>query len=357
MNSGIRATRFQHLQTYDYRTHTAKIEQLCQGGFSSLATLLTTLHQNCPEHPFETGPRASKQRHVLYTEMLLDSRHERCRNASIGLRVNSAKYSTAHSQVECYMLEHDQTTVAVEVPVWTSAERLANIPVPIRDKEFLSGHIDLLAVEGNSICIWDYKPDAKHEQYASVQVALYALMLSHMTSIPLHQFRCGYFDATHVIEFTPNQNDLEQMTMVSVADQPGSVHINPSASRVPGPTANLKALGIKSPHPAMSASSVMTWHLFSTQKKTVRETAELRQMSLQNVYEDLEEAIRCGALSITELVPSDRLAAIAFVWDQLADDQWTPMKSLSEKLQGEFPHGVLRCAIAGLRRPLRHWPK
>ena len=57
----------------------------------------------------------------------------------------------------------------------------------------ITGHIDFLRIRNGAIHILDYKPDATTgKPFAAL--TLYALALSHLTGIPLFDFKCAWFD-------------------------------------------------------------------------------------------------------------------------------------------------------------------
>ena len=126
----------------------------------------------------------------------------------MGLKINKNKYKTNHLKVQSFMLENDDKTVAVEIPLWVEKDELKNFQGIFNSNEPLTGHIDILRVENENIWVWDYKPNAFEEKYAATQVFLYALMLSKRTNIPLSRFRCGYFDETYAFIFKPELKNL-----------------------------------------------------------------------------------------------------------------------------------------------------
>jgi len=109
--------------------------------------------------------------------------------------------------VQVFMLENDGSTIAMEVPLWITPEEMDEGLIKI--DEPLTGHIDVLRIEGGRIWIWDYKPNASLEKFASTQVFMYAYMLSKRTGIPLDSFRCGYFDSANAYIFKPNISFLK----------------------------------------------------------------------------------------------------------------------------------------------------
>ncbi len=107
------------------------------------------------------------------------------------------------------MLENDDKTIAMEVPVWLNDKEFENFLRVFRSDEPLTGHIDILRVEEDKIWVWDYKPNAIEEKFAATQIYFYCLMLSNRTGIPLERFRCGYFDDRHTFVFDPNSVKLD----------------------------------------------------------------------------------------------------------------------------------------------------
>jgi hypothetical protein len=78
----------------------------------------------------------------------------------------------------------------------------------------LSGHIDVLRLEDGKIWVWDYKPKAEKEKYATTQTFFYSLMLSKRTGIPLDKFMCGYFDEKTSFVFKPDQKYLKERQLL-----------------------------------------------------------------------------------------------------------------------------------------------
>ena len=103
-----------------------------------------------------------------------------------------------------FMLEHDNKTVAMEIPIWIGKQEITEYSNLFKSDEFLTGHIDLLRIENGKIWVWDYKPNAQKENYAATQVYFYALMLSKRTGIDLSNFMCGYFDSSFTYTFNPS---------------------------------------------------------------------------------------------------------------------------------------------------------
>jgi len=168
---------------------------------SDLCDYLTALPYSCPNHYFFSGPRASGLRFQLDAGLIRADGHQIINIAADALKVRILK--SAHEDVEKYFLETDPSAVAAEVPVWLEPEEKEEFGfLKSHLTGTLTGHIDLLRYENNNmIGIWDYKPRAKYEKYAHVQVFLYALMLSRRTGLPLNRFLCGYFDSKDTFFF------------------------------------------------------------------------------------------------------------------------------------------------------------
>lgn len=210
----IQCTTFMHPQLYNYQTHQPKCQALCTGQLLALNQFLQDVHRHCSDTPFLSGPRSSKMRYSVPVEISHVTNHPRSSDAAAGLEQYARRYNTAHSQVQCYMLEKDATTIGVEVPVWIDSQEAASLPFELAANECLSGHIDLVSIEDGCVCIWDYKPRAIAEKFATVQVALYAYMLSVRSGIPLDLFRCGYFDCNDCFLFVPAPKALAAMQEV-----------------------------------------------------------------------------------------------------------------------------------------------
>ena len=143
---------------------------------------------------------------VLVKEIQI-SGHEVSSLAEQGLTNNN--YKSAHSNVQIFMLERDNKTLAVEVPIWLMPEEIKSFQKIFGEELPLTGHIDALRIEDGKIWIWDYKPNAHLEKYAQCQVYFYALMLSKRTGISLDNFMCGYFDDNTAYVFKPEEKMVE----------------------------------------------------------------------------------------------------------------------------------------------------
>ena len=209
----IRHTSFDHKGGwYHYRIHSLKLNSLCKDNLLPLRKYLETLFEQCPNDYFQIGPRSSGLRFKLDNLNLKHAKHhDLCDWTKVGLEKYNGKYNAPHSQVQVFMLENDDKTIAAEVPLWLEVEEAESYQNLFRINEPLTGHIDLLRIEEDKIWILDYKPNAQSEKFAATQVYFYALMLSKRTKIPLERFRCGYFDKDDCYLFKPDECGLPKI--------------------------------------------------------------------------------------------------------------------------------------------------
>lgn len=191
---------------YHYRIHDPKTKELCSNGLSPVGTYLHSVMKDCPNEYFEKGPRSSQLRMKFDVELVKIKGHEVNELARQGLEQD--RYETAHSNVQMFMLQNDDKTISIEVPIWLLEAELPNYFDFFNSSDVLTGHIDALRIEDNLVWVWDYKPNAHREKYAVTQTNFYALMLSQRTGIPITRFRCGYFDEQHAFIFKPLARDV-----------------------------------------------------------------------------------------------------------------------------------------------------
>ena len=112
-----------------------------------------------------------------------------------------------HERMETFLMLSDKASVAAEVPVWMTPKESQLFTAN------LTGHIDVVRLT-DKIEIWDYKPYASKEIFASCQVYWYCRMLSARLKIDIDEFRCGFFDAYNVYviepEYIPFQKTLKE---------------------------------------------------------------------------------------------------------------------------------------------------
>lgn len=193
---------------YLYSVHINKIANL-SNGFSELKNFLDKMFDKCPDSYFNSGPRSSTLKVKLPFDIIEVKGHEVSNLAELGLEANRERYSNNHMRVQIFMLENDEKTAAMEVPLWMEHDELDNYINFFRTFEPLTGHVDVLRIDDGKVWIWDYKPNARKEKYADTQVYFYALMLSKRTGIPLDKIRCGWFDHETAFLFKPKDVKME----------------------------------------------------------------------------------------------------------------------------------------------------
>ncbi|MBU1203842.1 MAG: PD-(D/E)XK nuclease family protein [Nanoarchaeota archaeon] len=193
---------------YYYTIHEHKLNHFSNNGFAPLKDYLNTVMFDCPDHYFNTGPRSSCLKFTIPAKVFQITGHEISELTRQGLEVNHSRFKSAHSKVQSFLLERDPHTIATEVPIWAKPEEIPSEIINIKDP--LTGHIDLLRIEGGNIWVWDYKPNAFKEKYSPTQVYFYSLMLSKRTGTSLSHFRCGYFDSNYAFIFDPSKVNFSQ---------------------------------------------------------------------------------------------------------------------------------------------------
>ena len=209
----IKHLSMKHGWFYYYRVHLAKSNELLSNGLSSLNDYLQDMFENCPHEYFVEGPRSSSLTFPIENKSILVENHETCKLTEKAIPAMENRYKSAHSKVEVFMLERDDNTIAVEVPIWLKADEIKNYSFLFDTNLPLTGHIDILRIEDGKIWIWDYKPKAKKEKHAHVQTLFYAIMLSKRTNIDLDNFMCGYFDDKDCYVFKPD------ISMINISSQ------------------------------------------------------------------------------------------------------------------------------------------
>lgn len=196
----IKSKAYRHGQTYYYKVDFDKLNKKSFSHKRKLRKYFYNILKRCPDHKFSDGPRSSSLK-LKFDFDLSRVKKDVSMLARMGLESNY--YGNGHMNVQMFMLAYDKTTVAMEVPVWLDKQELDWYKTVFGSDKSLSGHIDIVRVEGDKVWIWDYKPNAHREKFADTQTYLYALMLSRRTKIPLKHFRCGYFDDKNVFVFNP----------------------------------------------------------------------------------------------------------------------------------------------------------
>lgn len=189
-------TLLEHGVQYHYRFHTKKVNG--EISIKPFVDFCKAIPESCPHDYFFNGPRSSVLKFKIGIDPLHIRGHPMEEFARLGLEEFKDTKLSNHDKVQTFLLHHDPNTAVLELPLWLEKEE----QVPLVDGQ-LTGHVDIIRVEGDNVWIWDYKPNAIKEKYAATQIFYYALMLEKRTGIPLENIRCAYFDATDTFMFKP----------------------------------------------------------------------------------------------------------------------------------------------------------
>jgi len=386
----IRSTSINHKQIYNLRTHGDKLSRLASQ-FPTLIAFLDDMHDACPPGPFFSGPRSSSIHAGPVPVYDKPTTHARCEQTLQGLQVNAERFTERHEQVQVYMLENDDCTVAMEVPLWIDYQEAGVFQSLMTTDQFLSGHVDVLAIKDGRVWIWDYKPNAYKERWVHVQLSAYALMLSHRTGISLENIRCGYFDDQLCCTFVPRQvhidcfdfysyvpADQNRQTVIKekpakylmptiLFDDQGNHTIDipdpPPASqrrsgsgvgRAPagsfrvvkdGDTTTFEELGIEKPESSLHLSALYSWHLFRNKESSLSEIASQRQMNESTISEHLCDAALDGLMDPSLVVDRESVARICECINSLPGEAEGRLKAVFLALKEEFDYGKIKCAI------------
>ena len=226
-NQTIRTIKLYHRQIYSYAYHRPKLEFLRVGSlddkrkgdarFAPLADFLEHVPTDCP-HELFSGEGDAKSRASKAEATFADTAR-----AIVNVRENAATEAAAliipavgnnklrHETLQRFMLANDSVTLAVEIPIWLREPDIAAIEArwgislaakAPRDERVITGHIDFLQVRNGAVHLLDYKPDATTNK-PFAQLTIYALALSHLTGIPLFDFKCAWFNEHQYCEFFP----------------------------------------------------------------------------------------------------------------------------------------------------------
>jgi ATP-dependent exoDNAse (exonuclease V) beta subunit len=214
----IRSHTFHHQQVYRFQVHRAKLDLLAQPApqpathanldFSLLKTYLASIETQFPHNLFQaTEHRSSKFPAEIHPPVTRKENYA-TRLAALALPTSPTN-KMRHETLQRFMLINDSVTVAVEVPVYLTRDdityyRNRGFDLNI-ETDVITGHIDFLRIRNGHVHILDYKPDARKETHAHVQLTIYALALARRTSSPLKFFKCGWFDEKDYFEFYPLQ--------------------------------------------------------------------------------------------------------------------------------------------------------
>lgn len=208
----IRSFLLRHKQVYRFQLHKAKLELLLQNGhnhhLASAKGYLEGIGENFPHGMFQTTENRSSKFPTTVTIPITRKENYATRLAALVLPSASAN-KRRHETLQRFMLVNDSATIAVEIPVYLTKEDIAyyrgrGFTLDF-ESDFITGHIDFLQVRDGYLQILDYKPEARKEKHAHVQLTIYALALARRANLPLKAFKCAWFDEKDYFEFFPLQ--------------------------------------------------------------------------------------------------------------------------------------------------------
>jgi len=206
----IHSYLLRHKQVYRFQVHRAKLELLFQNSqhrhLASVTNYLESIGEDFPHHVFESSEHRSSKFPTTVAIPITRKENYATRLAALVLPAAIAN-KKRHETLQRFMLANDSATVAVEIPVYLTKEdisyyRSQGFSLGF-DSDVVTGHIDFLQVRDGYLQILDYKPDARKEKHAHVQLTIYALALARRANLPLKHFKCAWFDEKDYFEFFP----------------------------------------------------------------------------------------------------------------------------------------------------------
>ena len=206
----IRSFTLFHKQVYRFQLHRAKLELLLQitrhRHLAPAKDYLEVIGQNFPHRIFQTTEHRSSKVPARIWPPITRKENYATRLAALVLPTATAN-KRRHETLQRFMLVNDSATIAVEVPVYLTDEDIAyyrNHGFKLEfENDLITGHIDFLQVRDGYLHILDYKPDARKEKHAHIQLTIYALALARRANLPLKYFKCAWFDEKDYFEFFP----------------------------------------------------------------------------------------------------------------------------------------------------------
>ncbi len=206
-----------HQQIYHFKYHRAKTDMILNEEFrhyrfKPLQEFLELVTAECPHQLFkEPTKRMSDYKNIFnIDEVKITQKNNTAVKIANFVTQAVSNNKLRHQVLQDFMLSNDTVTVAVEVPVIMNSDDIRhykhelnfNVPVTLKDNEYITGHIDLIQVRNGLVYIMDFKPSAQKEKPID-QLTLYAIALSRLTGIRLYHFRCAWFDDKNYYEFFP----------------------------------------------------------------------------------------------------------------------------------------------------------
>ena len=196
----IRTRKLYHPQLYEFKVHSLKLN-IANKRIPKLRPFIYEALDQLNDNIFQSSTtlRVSELAPKLPTPNYRHRSIENspaCRMADLALELCRTKRER-HARVEEFMLINDSATVAVELPVWVTAEEAEMVGLPAQT---ITGHIDLVQVRNDQVYILDYKPDEAEKNYTATQLDLYGTLLSVRTGIPKNRINLAWFDEREYLD-------------------------------------------------------------------------------------------------------------------------------------------------------------
>ena len=105
-------------------------------------------------------------------------------------RENQMNKTPGHEPILKNILIKDKDSIAIEIPIW----------IKNKHDNFITGHIDLIQIQGNSIKVIDYKPEGEF-LFSLPQVATYGILIKKLLN--LDSIKCISFNKSISWEYDP----------------------------------------------------------------------------------------------------------------------------------------------------------
>ena len=213
----IEESKMFHQQIYDFKYHKAKLDLILKEDFKNqkfnpLQEFLNLIIAKCPHKYFQNpSKRCSEYKKVFNLDQVkITPKNNTAVKIANFILQSVSNNKERHETLQDFMLTNDSTTIAVEIPILINNEDIKHyknklnfdIPINLKENEYITGHIDFLQIRNGVIHILDYKPNAKKNKPIE-QLTIYALALAKLTGLRLFNFKCAYFDHENYFEFYP----------------------------------------------------------------------------------------------------------------------------------------------------------
>jgi len=213
----IEESKLFHQQIYNFKYNRAKLDMILEEDFKHhrfkpLKEFWELAVAECPNHVFQSSENRASDLNGKFNldEVRIIPKDNFIIKITNFITQAVSNNKARHEALQEFMVVNDSTTIAAELPILLDNEDINHykfqlnfdIPVTLKDGEYITGHIDLIQVRNGSIYILDYKPSAS-KQRPIEQLTIYALALSRLTGLRLYHFKCGWFDENNYYEFFP----------------------------------------------------------------------------------------------------------------------------------------------------------